>query len=93
MNDGGPAFPFVPNQQMKLDDGTWDQHTDFGESGMTLRQHYACEAMKSFLEPRDVRDEEIPPGFTQLIRTWAFAMADEMLREEPPTDGSAKAEQ
>ncbi len=35
------AYPFTPNQQMKLDDGTWDQNTDYGEPGFTKLEH-AC---------------------------------------------------
>ena len=36
-----PAYPFTPNQQMKLDDGTWDQNTDYGEPGLTKLER-AC---------------------------------------------------
>ncbi len=87
MNDGGPAFPFTPNQQMKLEDGTWDQNTDFGESGMTLRQYYACEAMKVYLNdalPRftDEGNHDADRLIRREIRRKANAMADEMFRED-----------
>ena len=48
-DDGGQAFPFVPNQQLTLPDGTWDQNTDFGDPGMSLRDYYAGMAMHASL--------------------------------------------
>ncbi|MCH8851126.1 MAG: hypothetical protein IID41_00575 [Planctomycetes bacterium] len=41
-----PAYPFTPNQQMKLDDGTWDQNTDCGDPGMTKRELIAAMVMQ-----------------------------------------------
>ncbi len=49
IDNGGPVFPFTPNQQMKLDDGTWDQNTDFGEPGMSLRALFAGLALQGLL--------------------------------------------
>jgi hypothetical protein len=39
--DGGPAYPFAPNEQQQLQDGTWDQNTVDGDPGRSLRDHYA----------------------------------------------------
>ncbi len=36
-----PAYPFVPNPQMQLADGTWDQNTEFGDPGFA-KLHRAC---------------------------------------------------
>jgi hypothetical protein len=42
-----PAYPFVPNQQQTLPDGTWDQNCEFGDPGITIRQYYAAKAMQT----------------------------------------------
>ena len=45
IDDGGPAFAYVPNQQQMLPNGTWDQTTDFGEPGMSVRMYAAIQIM------------------------------------------------
>ena len=45
IDDGGPAFAYVPNQQQMLPNGTWDQSTDFGEPGMSVRMYAAIHLM------------------------------------------------
>jgi len=46
---GGPAFPFTPNMQKLLPDGTWDQDHDPGDEGMTLWDYYAAHALAGLL--------------------------------------------
>ena len=43
--DGGPAFPFTPNEQRQLQDGTWDQNGESGDEGMSLRDWFAGQAL------------------------------------------------
>lgn len=72
---GGPAFPFTPNQQMMMPDGTWDQNCDMGDSGMTLRDYFACAAMQGVLSNPD-KDFYVEHG-----AEFAYTQADAMLAE------------
>ena len=81
-NDGGPAFPFTPNEQMKLPDGTWDQNTEFGDSGMSLRDWFAGMALAGMMaEPRT--DDWKNHG--KIVAQTAYDYADDMLtqRDKP----------
>lgn len=90
--DGGPAFPFIPNQQMMLPNGTWDQNTDFGEPGMTLRQWYAGLAMQSIASAQLTDDNvraanvkiarEEKCSITELCTSAAYDYADAMIAHE-----------
>ncbi len=86
-NDGGPAFPFTPNQQMKLPDGTWDQDTEFGDPGMSKREFYAGLAMLGTLTNARLLDATYKAGEAkgmdpgESIVVAAFNYADAMLAE------------
>ena len=74
-DDGGPAFPFTPNEQQKLPDGTWDQNTDFGEPGMCLRDWFAGQALAGMLV-----SEKSPEAWDELSEC-AYEVADAMIAE------------
>jgi len=87
MNNGGSAFPFVPNQQMQLADGRWDQDTDFGDPGMSLRDWFAGMTQIGILASRD---EQGRGGYSELsaneIARRAFIQADALLAERGRAD-------
>lgn len=70
---GGPAYPFTPNQQMKLPDGTWDQDTEFGEPGMSARLVIATKLAAAWVAGDAKR--EIIPGTV-------FDTAEALIAEE-----------
>jgi len=77
-DDGGPAFPFTPNQQLKLPDGTWDQDTEFGDPGMSLRDYFAGQALAhpyTQYKPGMVKREDSTSDAAQR----AYWMADAMI--------------
>jgi len=101
IEDGGPAFPFTPNQQMQLPNGTWDQNTDFGDPGMSLRDYFAAKAMQSivsnwyrtYLEEDNHTTEQLDSMIADAecrddMSMQAYAIADAMLnaRQVPPTE-------
>ena len=71
---GGPAFPFTPNEQMKLPDGTWDQNTEFGDPGMSLRDWFAGMAVANI---EFAKHSENVVEHAQ----WAYGLADAMLAQ------------
>lgn len=76
IKDGGPAFPFTPCPQQKLDNGQWDQSYDPGDSGMSLLDYFAAAALTGLLagQYRDTASynlSEVPRD--------AFKIATEML--------------
>ena len=67
INDGGPAFPNVP-------DGAGDRWADW-DTGMTLRDYFAAKAMQSaFGSPIPSATHE-----KEYIAMHAYRMADAML--------------
>lgn len=67
INDGGPAFPHVP-------DGAGDKWNTW-DTGMTLRDYFAAKAMQGICAHQDtwgLMDDEIVKK--------AYALADNMLR-------------
>lgn len=84
MNDGGPAFPFTPNEQMKLPDGTWDQNTDFGEPGMSLRDWLTGMALA---HPYTHVDGCGDRGHADEIATRARRLAEQCLKENCRNEG------
>ena len=83
-DNSGPAFPFTPNEQMKLPDGAWDQNTEFGDPGMSLRMYLAGEALK---HPRTHLSVGADPDYIALA---AFEIADALLRYERNSGVEAK---
>ncbi len=85
MNDGGPAYP---QQMVDTDKGRFSV-AEWGCARMTLRQHYACEAMKEvvrqYFAHRPVGSSEmfrLTPTERERVREEAFAQADVMLKED-----------
>ncbi len=77
-NDGGPAFP---GEQGHIPDGTWNQTW---ESGMSLRDWFAGQAVKSWIIALVARRDE--PGYSDngvldSATMLAYATADAMLAE------------
>jgi len=92
-NDGGPAFPFTPNEQQMLPNGTWDQNTEFGDPGMSLRDWFAGMAVSNcYVLPMPAE----PAGLANLanVAEWAYQIADEMLkaRQQPAQQPETAAE-
>ena len=83
MNDGGPAFPFVPGSQPKLDDGTWDQSWESGDSGMSLRDYFAANApAEPWYYYKPVFDEPKPEDVVDLVM-WNKRYQDEYDQQWP----------
>lgn len=77
-NDGGPAYPMhVP------------AHSGFGpheHPGMTLRDHFAGQAMQGMYSCQDFMNELVENSPTktrcrEIVSLWAYAQADAMLAE------------
>ncbi len=73
-DDGGPAFPFTPNEQRQLPDGTWDQNGEPGDPGMSLRDYFAGKALEGLWALGDIRT-------LQGAAESCYDMADVMLAE------------
>lgn len=73
LKDGGPAFPFTPNPQWNLPDGTWVQAGDVGEPGMSLRDWFAGQVLAN---PVYIHRSE---NFQEHAE-WAYALADALLK-------------
>ncbi|EHK65960.1 hypothetical protein [Achromobacter arsenitoxydans] len=77
INDGGPAFPNVP-------DGAGDRWADW-DTGMSLRDYFAAKAMCSAMDLSPARwwNEGVNPaagtGEIQRVAKVAYTMADAML--------------
>lgn len=90
-NDGGPAFPFTPHAQQMLPNGTWDQSYDPGESGMSLRDWLAGQALAGLIQYETSmfiadQTDKIADGHCEgpvwpEIARCAYALADAMLAE------------
>lgn len=78
-----PAYPFTPNQQMQLADGTWDQDTDFGEPGMTKRELFAAMAMQGFCANSDIDDGIGSEDLAVYSLKNADALLKELVKEQP----------
>lgn len=70
IDDGGPAFPNVP-------DGAGDKWDDW-DKGMTLRDYMAAKAMQGMLA--DLPKTCYGLDWTEKTAAAAFQMADAMLR-------------
>ena len=77
-NDGGPAFPTVPQNH-----GHGDSYKSGSSPGMTLRDWFAGQAISSVLQ-----DEKAVSGvknsigvtFTEAAALMAYVVADDMLK-------------
>lgn len=86
-DDGGPAYPFTPQAQQQLADGTWDQSYDSGDSGMSLRDHFAGMALSGMYAagvalPHALKllDGDVRAA-TAVIANGCYVQADAMLAE------------
>jgi hypothetical protein len=71
INDGGPAFP--------LQD--WDEciHSRRTETGMTLRDWFAGQALAGFAaNPRMIDSRS--PATLEIVSEWSFEAADAMIK-------------
>lgn len=68
INDGGPAFPNVP-------DGAGDRWADW-DTGMTLRDYFAAKAMQGFIA-QELASQ--PYESAAEVARASYAMADAML--------------
>lgn len=69
-DDGGPAFPAPHLGEMQFGDPT-------AYSGMSLRDHFAGEAMSALVAGSTCNEAH---GAADLIATIAYTMADAMIR-------------
>jgi hypothetical protein len=67
INDGGPAFPNVP-------DGAGDRWADW-DVGMSLRDYFAATALKTLDDAIVANDED-----REMIAKRSYQMADAMLK-------------
>ncbi len=83
-DDGGPAFPFTPNQQMQLDDGTWDQDVEFGDSGMSLRDYFAGQTLQGIISsPALITNNHLECLY--IFSRISYEQADAMIKERNKT--------
>jgi hypothetical protein len=80
-NDGGPAFPVPENV-------AWDEHHNTAVAGMSLRDWFAGQAMKSLILDAWYQDQPSEPmgKCSPPIARDAYTMADAMLRAREETN-------
>ncbi|OMG85419.1 hypothetical protein [Achromobacter xylosoxidans] len=72
INDGGPAFPNVP-------EGAGSRWADW-DMGMTLRDYFAAKAMQGWLSSYGPDDKHpATAGDADFVAQRSYAMADAML--------------
>ena len=86
MTDGGPAFPStVMNNSafVKHDaDDDWQRESFLNVSpGMTLRDFFAGQAMKAYIELQGMPEDGPDDLWDEAIAERCYAMADAMLKE------------
>jgi hypothetical protein len=72
INDGGPAFPHEMNA------------TQWGRSGMSLRDYYAAKAMAAMITHKTLKytwDDGV-------VACWSFQAADSMLAARDKKEGA-----
>jgi hypothetical protein len=88
INDGGPAFP-QPNHIVETDRGTEEARGWMQDSGMTLRDWFAGQALKGSLASQSkeshwafapVEYETADDRATRGIAALCYALADAMLK-------------
>ncbi len=89
IDDGGPAFPFVPNEQRQLQDGRWDQNGDAGDPGMSLRDWFAGMALQGIISKckyKEVHESVTHCEHLTRVTAGAYDYADAMLarRKQKP---------
>jgi hypothetical protein len=97
IDDGGPAFPFTPNEQTILPNGTWNQTYEPGESGMSLRDWFAGMALQGivgstvYVTAIVTAEDADPPKILQSFAANAYDIADAMIAERnKPTEDTTK---
>ena len=79
-NDGGPAFPTPMGPAFHVDGegnriGTWEWDEETGDSGMSLRDYFAGQALAGLMA--DPNAEGTPEAFARI----AYQIADAMIAE------------
>lgn len=88
-DDGGPAFPFTPNEQRELQDGTWDQNGEPGDPGMSLWAWFAGQALAGLCaHPRTGKASDYE--LARFAEQQATAMIARMRRREKDSAGEAE---
>ena len=78
INNGGPAFP-VPFSIDPENGGPVFAEL-YGNGGMTLRDYFAAKAMQGYLT-----HEQAANSPEDVVASWAYSMADAMLRAREAT--------
>lgn len=70
VNDGGPAFPITPENEMRAD--------GWVGRGMTLRDYFAAQALAG-LAGRKFRQGDAGEGYAEWAASMAYEFADALL--------------
>ena len=88
-NDGGPAFPggeAVMEIHMTGPDGIEDVRTISPPTGLSIRDWYAGQAMRSLLDSSDNVSDDHLPELWQAVSEQSYDLADAMLAEREKRD-------
>lgn len=79
--DGGPAFPVET-----YGDGTGMQTGPVSgwETGMSLRDYFAAQAMPALVAKMNISGDGISPVIARMVMTDAYIVADAMLEARKP---------